>query len=149
MYAGFWDHIGEEGQECSVMRIPEKEEDGRVFYRYECVTGDDDNHFRDLQPEEQRIARRWLEYNLVEAKTVLPYHTSYGMKHILERRTGIYMSNNAFKELMMLCGFFPVKADELNWRFAVKKKSQMFQYQTDGETGLPMLGDPMKYDSRE
>ena len=148
MNAGFWDHIGEEGRECSVSCIPETRDDGSVSYRYECVTKDDEHHFRDLLPDEQRIARRWLEYNLETAKTVLPHHTSYGMKHVLERRTNVYMSNNAFKELMMLCGFFPAKADELNWRFAVKKTSPMFRCQTDGETGLPMLGEPMRYGSR-
>lgn len=82
--------------------------------------------------------------NLLPAQNVLSGHTSYGMKHILESRTGSYMTNNQFKEAMMECGFFPVVVDELNWRFRIKKSSPMFTIQTDGKCGLPMLGEPMK-----
>lgn len=72
-------------------------------------------------------------------------HTSYGMKHTLEARTNIYLTNNQFKEAMLLCGFYPVETDKLNRNFYVKKSSPIFQDQVDSKPGLPMMGEPMDY----
>lgn len=133
-----------EGRICTVTR--KRSPEGTSEY---CVeTGDDKSHFCDLTAEEQKKVLTWLYYNVLPAKAVLYGHTSYGMKHLLEDRTKIYMTNNQFKEAMLLCGFFPAVMDELNWNFRIRKSSPIFQRQVDGKQGLPMMGDPMDYSDR-
>lgn len=139
----FLENVGREGYVCTVTYM----KDGSNRNRFECVTENDTEHFRDLSEEEQRIALRWLRYNIFPSPTDTPFEdwSSYGMKHVLEGRTNIYMTNNQFKEAMLLCGFFPADTDELNWHFCIKERSPIFVVQADKMPGLPMLGDPMNY----
>ena len=140
----FIDSIGKEGCNCTVTRNG----NSNAKCRYLVETGNDKEHFEDLLEEEQEKALNWLYFNVLSAKKKLDGHTSYGMKHLLEDRTKIYMTNNQFKEAMLICGFFPTEPDELNWHFCIRRSSPMFQYQVDGKPGLPMLGDPMDYSSQ-
>ena len=80
----------------------------------------------------------WLKANVFPRKTPLRLPTSYGMKHVLQFRTGIYMTNNQFKEAMLICGFKPVEAEELNWWYCVSKKSPICSMQKDCRNGLFM-----------
>ena len=137
----FIDQVNAEGYICSVRY--KQGADGKYFF--EVVTEGDEAHFRDLMPEEQEKALTWLRYNVIPAEKPLDGHTSYGMKHILEHRTKIYMTNNQFKEAMLICGCFPAETDELNWHFCMRKTSPMFVMQADRREGLPMMGDPMDY----
>lgn len=145
MYTKFMDQVDHEGYECTVRTS----RNGFTTDFFTVETGRDTGHFRDLSEEEQAIALRWLHHNVYSAKSVLGGHTSYGMKHILQDRTNIYMTNNQFKELMLICGFYPADADELNWRFYIKKSSPIFQLQPDGRCGLAMLGEPMDYSAKD
>ena len=77
----------------------------------------------DFDKETQKKIFDWIHSNLIPIKTPNMERTSYGLKHILERDTGIYMGNNAFKDAMLLCGFNPVDEKELNWHFCISKKS--------------------------
>ena len=61
----------------------------------------------------------WIKNNIRPAKKILQGRTSYGMKHILEHDTGIYLTNNEFKDAMMLAGYNPVSPNELNWRYRI------------------------------
>ena len=49
------------------------------------------------------------------------------MKHLLERDTKIYMTNNQFKDAMLLCGYEPVDERLLNWNYRISKKSLAFK----------------------
>ena len=139
----FMENVGREGYICTVTYM---QGDGNRN-RFECVTENDTAHFRDLSEEEQRIALQWLRFNIYSGPTGIPFEgwSSYGMKHVLEGRTNIYMTNNQFKEAMLLCGFFPADTDELNWHFYINDRSPMFMTYADNKLGLPMLGDPMEY----
>ena len=97
---------------------------------------DEDYHFADLLPEEQEKALAWLKANLMPRESPIDHPTSYSMKHVLERRTNIYMTNTQFKELMLLCGYYPAEVDELNWRYCVSKESPICKRQKDGLDGL-------------
>ena len=108
---------------------------------------DDDYHFADLMDEEKEKALAWIRANVFPRKTPLERYTSYGMKHVLVRRTNIYMTNNQFKEAMLLFGFYPVRVDELNWHYCVSKRSPIFQYQPDGFSGLLLPECVMEYKS--
>ncbi|MBR0060268.1 MAG: hypothetical protein IJP68_02200, partial [Selenomonadaceae bacterium] len=58
--------------------------------------------------------------------TPLPVPTSYGLKHYLQDEMDIYLTNNAFKDAMLQCGFEPVDWEELNWVYRISKKSPAF-----------------------
>lgn len=81
---------------------------------------DDNALFTDLTEEQQEKCRQWVLCFCVPAVAFTDKVTSYGMKHILESCTGIYMTNNQFKDLMLQMGFYPKYKEELNWNFAVK-----------------------------
>lgn len=118
----------------------DKDEEGYLVESRQGRDSWDKAHFRDLKPEDQALAKAWIKYNIIPRKTRLCNHTSYGMKHILEDRTKIYMTNNQFKELMLDCGFNPYDpADNANWEFYISKQSPIFQRQTDGKLGLPVI----------
>ena len=76
--------------------------------------------------EEQETVMNWIRDNIKPRKTPLYSRTSYGMKHILQRNTGIYLTNNEFKDAMMMCGFEPINPNELNWVYCISKKSPAF-----------------------
>lgn len=67
--------------------------------------------------EDIAVVDGWIRKNIRTGKKVLHGHTSYGMKHLLEHDTGIYLTNNEFKDAMLLAGFQPVNPKELNWDF--------------------------------
>lgn len=66
----------------------------------------------------------WIRGNIRPAKRVLSGKTSYGLKHLLERDTDIYLTNNEFKDAMMLAGYMPVNPNELNWRYKISLTSE-------------------------
>ena len=49
-------------------------------------------------------------------------------KHMLERDTDIYMTNNQFKDAMLACGFLPVNERELNWHYCISRRSPAFTH---------------------
>lgn len=108
-----------------------------------AYTEGDDEHFRTLPLDAKQIVLAWIYWNIYPAEKPLRDHTSYGMKHTLHRRTGVYLTNNQMKEAMMIAGFQPCNEYETNWHFKIKKSSPIFRTQIDGECGLPFnLLDP-------
>ena len=77
----------------------------------------------DLPKEKMNMCLDWIRANLFPRKTPYNYTTSYGLKHKLEHDIQIYLTNNQFKDAMMMCGFDPVDPDELNWHFCISAKS--------------------------
>ncbi len=86
----------------------------------------DDGLITDRSKEEMDIAMDWIAENILPRKTPLMERTSYGIKHILQRDTGLYLTNNEFKDAMLLSGYNPVDPDELNWSYRISKKSPAF-----------------------
>ncbi len=80
----------------------------------------------DLPLHEQKIVLDWIKDNIVKRKTPNYNHTSYGIKHWIQGIFHIYMTNNQFKDAMLLCGFYPVKETELNWVYCISEKSPAF-----------------------
>ncbi len=80
--------------------------------------------------EEMETAMRWIAENIRPRKTPLPERTSYGMKHILQHDTGLYLTNNEFKDAMLLSGYEPVDPDELNCSYRISKKSPAFDWRS-------------------
>lgn len=138
-YRKFLCSVGQKGIICSVQSEVVNGRD-----RFLVTTKDDDHHFHELSPDEQKIAFHWLQYNVVPGNEPYTLSTSYGLKHTLKNRTNVYMTNNQFKEAMLLCGCFPVAVDKLNWTFLMRKSSPICVLQVDKRYGLPMLGNPLE-----
>ncbi|MCD5464873.1 hypothetical protein LOB94_03635 [Lactobacillus delbrueckii subsp. bulgaricus] len=82
----------------------------------------DDALITDKSPEVQKKVFDWIKENIVPRKTPNDKHSSYGLKHYLEHDIGIYLTNNEFKDAMLLCGFKPVDETELNWEYCISEK---------------------------
>lgn len=66
-----------------------------------------------------RLVGEWIRNNIRPAKAILAGRTSYGLKHVLHSDTGLYLTNNQFKDAMLLAGYKPVNPNELNWRYRI------------------------------
>ena len=62
----------------------------------------------------------WIRKNIRTGKKILHGHTSYGIKHMLEHDTHIYLTNNEFKDAMLLAGYQPVNPKDLNWKYRIE-----------------------------
>ena len=60
---------------------------------------------------------KWIKENLRPSKDVYTERSSYSLKHILENDTGIYLTNNEFKDALFISGFEPENVNEVNWHF--------------------------------
>lgn len=82
-------------------------------------TENDEALFDEVNENDRQIAMYWVKWNMWPRKTFNPYRSSYGLKHILEEDTGIYLTNNQFKDLMLQCGYHALNPNALNWCFNV------------------------------
>lgn len=98
--------------------------DNRPYTNENGAVDDDLISSRPKEIQEKTFA--WIRQSLVPRKTVLKDTTSYGLKHKFENETGIYLTNNEFKDAMMECGYEPYDPNELNWYYCLSKKSPIF-----------------------
>lgn len=98
-------------------------------------TEGDEDLLTDLSCEEQQMILAWIKENVTPRKSVLHGHTSYGIKHIQEHDTKIYVTNNQFKHAMLLAGYKPYDEHMLNWTYCISKKSKCFDYKARGFIG--------------
>lgn len=87
----------------------------------------DNELLEDLTQEEQQLTLAWIKENIIPRKSINYNHTSYGLKHYIQKELGIYMSNNQFKDCMLACGFYPGNPDKLNWNYRISEKSLVFK----------------------
>ena len=62
----------------------------------------------------------WINEHIEPSKRRFKDNTSYGLKHYLESDMNCYLTNNQFKDAMLLCGYLPTNPDEQNWYFKIK-----------------------------
>lgn len=107
----------------------------------------DDAHICEMRPKEREMSLDWLSYNLFPSRGLKVCHsaTSYGLKHRLQDRVNIYVTNNQFKELMLTLGYYPSNPIECNWEFFIAKTSPIVTVFPDRQYGIPMLGYPFGY----
>lgn len=86
----------------------------------------DDELLSDVPEDVQKIVMDWIMNNIRPRKSPLYGRTSYGLKHYLDHDTGVYLTNNQFKDAMMIAGYMPVNPNELNWEYRISKKSPVF-----------------------
>lgn len=83
----------------------------------------DDKLLTDEDKEIQEKVLKWIKQHCVRIKSINKRHSSYGLKHILERDTGIYLTNNQFKHAMLLAGHNPINEKDLNWYFRIGNRA--------------------------
>ena len=79
--------------------------------------------YRNLPAEIQDVVEEWIDLRITHS--VRGLHSSYGLKHVLQADTGIYLTNCQFKAAMRFCGWLPYKKDPImdndpnmvNWIF--------------------------------
>ena len=145
MRHSFVRRIGVLGQFCTVRMRPNAE----ANTRYEVTTGDDCRHFWELTEEERNLVMTWLRYNVIPGTEIKHDFTTNEMRMTLQDRTNIALTNNQFKEAMLVCGFCPAVVDEENWRYYLRRTAPIIFTQADGKPGIPMLGFPMQYKENE
>lgn len=68
----------------------------------------------------------WIDENILPRKTANRKHSSYRLKHLLEKDTKIYLTNNEFKDAMLIMDYEPTDANKLNWHYRISEKSPVF-----------------------
>ncbi|QVI98758.1 hypothetical protein KFR76_00630 [Corynebacterium diphtheriae] len=82
-------------------------------------TDGDPSAFLQLDSVDQQVLLDWIGENLWVGEKWNMEHTSYGLKHIFARHTGIYVTNAAFKDAMVLAGFTARWAGQLNHHYRI------------------------------
>ena len=80
-----------------------------------------------ISTHQMKLLKEWINVNITPRKTPLKDHTSYSLKHIFTRDTGVYVTNDQFKEAMLQCGYYPVDSKTKNWVYCISKKSKAFK----------------------
>lgn len=88
---------------------------------------EDKDLINELTVEKQKMVLTWIRNGIKPRKTMNLRHSSYGLKHILQNDTEVYLTNNQFKDAMMICGFDPIDPNELNWHYCISEKSTAFK----------------------
>lgn len=77
--------------------------------------------FHSIPLQAQAECIKWCKTYLKPTKCANNRHTSYGLKHMLQRDTGIYITNDQFKDLMLTLGYKPVDSSQFNWTFCISE----------------------------
>lgn len=108
----------------------------------------DDGLITSHPDNEINIVKQWIADNIMISEKILSYQSSYGLKHLLQHDTGIYLTNNEFKDAMLMAGYQPVNPNDLNWRYYIVLKrtindnpSNFFKWAKQYESKNSPIGD--------
>lgn len=90
---------------------------------YTCEHDNDDYKLlSDALPERQEQVLEWIDEFVSPSKYTNKKHSSYSMKHRFARWIcgNEKISNNQFKDAMMIKGYMPVNPNEINWYYKIK-----------------------------
>ena len=103
-------------------------------YIFDCVivdghpqTKDDTNVLADLAELEQKVILDFIKANIKSRKSPNWSHTSYGIKQLITRLTGVYITDNQMKDAMLMCGFKPVEEHWFRWVFRISERSPLWK----------------------
>lgn len=49
---------------------------------------------------------------------------SYGLKHVMERETGVYVTNGQFKGAMQAAGYEAFDTEDINWTYNIQIRKE-------------------------
>lgn len=93
---------------------------------------DPPSEYYELPAEERIELLAWIWSSLKPLKSKIHRSSSYGLKHLLEEDTGLYVTNGQFKGAMRDAGYEPVEPGERNWRFRVSTTPREARLQRKG-----------------
>lgn len=89
--------------------------------------GDMDDELRTVpflgKTDDFLIASNWIMHNLIPIKSMSKSNNSYGLKHLMERDIGRYVTNGMFICAMLACGYRGKMNDGKNLNFNVRDAS--------------------------
>lgn len=84
--------------------------------------------FSDMDDKIRCMTIGWVDKNLKKRKTVNKHRTVYGVKHVLQAQTGIYLTESQFAEALLMCGFQLIRTSRCKYvmHINVSDKSPAF-----------------------
>lgn len=79
----------------------------------------DDELLEDLPKRQQKEVLKWINDNIISRKTPNHSYHTYRLKHVLQWETGIYLTENQFKDAMLRSGYYPIDKYESSWVFTI------------------------------
>lgn len=79
----------------------------------------DDALLDDIPKRQQKEVMAWIKNNIYERKTPNHMYHTYRLKHIIQWDTGIYLTENQFKDAMLRSGYMPVDRYDSSWIFNI------------------------------
>ena len=110
----------------------------RVLRGLSCIqdghawTMDDEATLADLPAEKQAEILDWIRTGINPVKRRSGDVTSEIIKGYCERDIKWRITNNQFKDAMLMCGFRPVNEHRLNWEYCISKRSPALQKHKSG-----------------
>ena len=80
----------------------------------------------DMPEDVQGVVLLWIANNIYPRKTPLRGITSYWLKHRLQHDTGVYVTDDVFRNAMMLSGYHPVTQNAASWKYCISRRSPVF-----------------------
>ncbi|RHG17344.1 hypothetical protein DW272_09890 [Blautia obeum] len=68
-----------------------------------------------LSSDKRRIVHEWIRDTFNPIKTYNVKHSTYSLKELLERKTGIYLTNNQMKDALLNMGYICQNEHKINW----------------------------------
>lgn len=69
----------------------------------------------DLSEDERRIVHDWIRDTFNPIKSYNVKRSTYSLKHLLESKTGIYLTNNQMKDALLNMGYKCQNEHKVNW----------------------------------
>lgn len=71
--------------------------------------------FPDLDDKIRYMTIRWIDHNLKKRKTANKHRTVYGVKHVLQAQTGIYLTESQFAEALLRCDYRLIRSSHCKY----------------------------------
>lgn len=79
--------------------------------------------FSELSPEDQKKVSAWIKEKLIRRATPNYRRTSYYLRILATKATGVMLTNNQFKDAMLQQGYNPIAVNACFWNFGISEKS--------------------------
>ena len=88
--------------------------------------GNAPEHYEELTTEERERMTLWIHERLYPDDRVRAFNrlNSYGLKHLMERETDLYVTNGQFKGGMAAAGYEAFETDDINWEYQARVRER-------------------------
>lgn len=92
-----------------------------LFERYEMArvflykTGGENWDYWFNRLDDETALQDWIRDTFNPIKTYNIKHSAYSLKHLLESKTGIYLTNNQMKDALLNMGYICQNEHKINW----------------------------------